>query len=118
MKLDPYRDSGVFTYDRELTGKAFNTLRQFVRIACIDSHDEMQRAWKEMAVAGFPDEAMKVFLDVSAFPYAEFGKGHPVLDGGDPLTSAEFAATLGARFRGKFKKAGAIARESSHTTTR
>lgn len=118
VRLNPYKDTGAFTYDRELTGKAFNTLRQFVRIACIDSHDEMQHAWKDMAAAGFPEEAMKVFLDVSAFPYAEFGKGHPVLDGGDPLAAADFAATLGARFRANYKKAGAIARQQPGTPTR
>lgn len=109
VALNPYTDDTTFTYDRALTGKAFNTLRQFAKIVCIDSHDELKRAWLAMKAAGFPEEAMAVFSDVSLFPYDRFGQGHPVLDGPDPLAAAEFASELGRGFRANFRKAEAIA---------
>jgi iron(III) transport system substrate-binding protein len=109
VALNPYTDATTFTYDRALTGRAFNTLRQFAKIVCIDSHDELKRAWLAMKAAGFPEDAMAAFSDVSSFPYDRFGHGHPVLDGADPLAAAELASELGRGFRANFRKAEELA---------
>jgi len=116
VTINPYTDPATFTYNRDLTGKAFNTLRQFVRIACIDSHDELSGAWRALGDAGFPDEAMRVFSDVSAFSYEAYGHGDPILDGADPLKSAQRSSELGAIFRADFRKAELMARQSKAQT--
>jgi hypothetical protein len=109
----PYEDRGNFTYQRELTGASFNTLRQLVKIMCIDSHEEMKSAWLAIRDAGMPADALAVFSDVSRVSYAGFGKGDPLLDGPDALKAADRAAELGEWFRANYRKAEAIARAKS-----
>ena len=59
--IRPYEDPGNFTYQRELTGASFNTLRQLVKVMCIDSHEEMKSAWLALRDAGMPADALAVF---------------------------------------------------------
>ena len=103
--IQPYEDPGNFTYQPELTGKSFNTLRQLVKVMCIDSHEEMKSAWRAMHRAGMPAEALAVFSDVSIMPYATGGKGDPGFDGRDALKTAEHAARIGEWFRANYRKA-------------
>jgi ABC-type Fe3+ transport system substrate-binding protein len=107
---DPYQDPGNFTYQHELTGDSFNTLRQIVKVMCIDSHEEMKSAWHAMKDAGMPADALAVFSDVSIMPYAAGGKGDPRFDGGDPLETAAHAARIGGWFRANYRKAEAMAK--------
>lgn len=115
--ISPYQDSGNFTYQRELTGSAFNTLRQLVKVMCIDSHEEMKSAWLAIREAHMPPEALAVFSDVSLIPYEKVGKGDPILDGNDALKAAEHAARIGEWFRSNYRKAEAIARSKTSTAT-
>jgi ABC-type Fe3+ transport system substrate-binding protein len=107
----PYEDRGNFTYRRELTGASFNTLRQLVKIICIDSHEEMKVAWLALRDAGMPADALAVFSDVSLVDYAKAGKGDPLLDGPDALKAAARAAELGEWFRANYRKAEAMAKQ-------
>ena len=116
-EVNPYHDPANFTYQRELTGAAFNTLRQLVKIMCIDSHEEMKSAWLALCEAGMPVEALAVFSDVSVMDYARAGKGDPILDGPDPLKAAQRASEIGEWFRTNYRKAEAMARAQSATTT-
>jgi len=109
----PYEDPGNFTYQRELTGASFNTLRQLVKIMCIDSHEEMKSAWLAIRAAGMPQDALAVFSDVSIMDYAKAGKGDPVLDGPDALKAADRAAEIGEWFRANYRKAEAMAKQQS-----
>lgn len=111
--IHPYEDPGNFTYQRELTGAAFNTLRQLVKVMCIDSHEEMKSAWQALRAAGMPADALAVFSDVSIMPYAVGGKGDPGFDGGNALQTAEHAARIGAWFRANYRKAEAMAEQKS-----
>ena len=113
----PYEDPANFTYQRELTGASFNTLRQLVKIMCIDSHEEMKSAWAALRDAGMPADALAVFSDVSIVSYAKAGKGDPVLDGPDALKAADRASELGKWFRENYRKAEAMARMKSSTDT-
>jgi ABC-type Fe3+ transport system substrate-binding protein len=107
----PYEDRGNFTYQRELTGGLFNTLRQLVKVMCIDSHEEMKSAWLVMLAAGMPADALAVFSDVSIMPYAADGKCDPGFDGSDALQTATHAARIGEWFRANYRKAEALARQ-------
>ncbi|MCX6867190.1 MAG: extracellular solute-binding protein [Verrucomicrobia bacterium] len=109
--VHPYEDRGNFTYQRELTGASFNTLRQLVKVMCIDSHEEMTAAWLALRAAGMPADALAVFADVSIMPYAEGGKGDPGFDGSDALQTAAHAARIGAWFRANYHKAETMARQ-------
>ncbi|MCX6873329.1 MAG: extracellular solute-binding protein [Verrucomicrobia bacterium] len=111
--LAPFTDSGNFTYQRELTGAAFNTLRQLVKIICIDSHEEMKSAWRALIAAGMPADALAVFGEVSILPYATCGKGDADLDSSDPLRAEARAAALGTWFRANYRKAEAMATEAA-----
>lgn len=111
----PYEDEGNFTYDRSLTGASFNTLRQFVKVMCIDSHQEMKSAWAAMVAAGMPAEALAVFNDVSIMPYAKGGKGDPAFDAAGALEVAEYAAELGAWFRANYRRAEAMAKDAGRS---
>ncbi len=113
----PYDDPGNFTYQRELTGQAFNTLRQLVKVMCVDSHEEMKSAWLALRAAGMPADAVAVFSDISLVDYTKAGKGDPVLDGGDALKAADRAAEIGEWFRANYRKAEAMARAQSPTAT-
>lgn len=110
---NPYEDPANFTYQRELTGAAFNTLRQLVKIMCIDSHEEMKSAWLAIRDAGMPADALAVFSDVSIMNYAKGGKGDPILDGPDALKAAERASEIGEWFRANYRKAEAMAKQQS-----
>jgi ABC-type Fe3+ transport system substrate-binding protein len=109
-EADPYNDPGNFTYDRALTGGAFNTLRQLVKIMCIDSHKELKSAWAAIIESGMDESALGVFSDVSFISYETAGKGDPALDTKDALAAANRAAELGSRFRANYRKAAEIAR--------
>ncbi len=112
-EINPYAEQGNLTYQRELTGAAFNTLRQLVRVMCIDSHEEMKTAWRALIAADMPADALAVFADVSQIPYANCGKGDAELDSSDPLRAEARAAALGAGFRANYHKAAAMARKYS-----
>jgi len=109
-EADPYNDPGNFTYDRTLTGGAFNTLRQLVKIMCIDSHKELKSAWAAIVDAGMDESAIAIMSDVSFVCYETTGSGDPTLDTKDALAAANRAAELGARFRANYRKAAEAAR--------
>jgi ABC-type Fe3+ transport system substrate-binding protein len=109
-EIDPYHDPGNFTYQRDLTGASFNTLRQLVKVMCIDSHEEMKSSWQAIKDAGMPADALAVFSDVSIMPYSVGGKGDPRFDGSDPLKTAAHAARIGEWFRANYRRAEDMAR--------
>lgn len=108
----PYQAGELLTYERELTGGAFNTLRKIVRVMCIDPHEELQAAWQALIAAGMPSDALAVFADVTSLPYAVVGRGDPGLDHPDPLVSERRAAALSYGFRVNYRRAAAMARQS------
>lgn len=112
--IHPYEDPGNFNYQRELTGASFNTLRQLVKVMCIDSHDEMKSAWLALRAAGMPADALAVFSDMSIMPYSLGGKGDPGFDGSDALKTSAHAAEIGEWFRANYRKAQAMARHHLH----
>lgn len=114
----PYLDSGNFTYDRALTGKAFNTLRQLVKVMCIDPHDELKEAWTTLRDTGMPEDAVSAFHDVSRASYAAAGQGDPAFDQARPLDAARHAADMAGWFRMNYQTATKMARRNCrHLTT-
>lgn len=107
--LNAYQAGKLLSYERELTGRAFNTLRRIVRVMCIDSHEEMKAAWRALIAAGMPADALAVFEDVTSLSYAMAGQGDRGLDDPDALVAERRATELGNRFRENYRKAEAMA---------
>lgn len=109
---NPYLGNANLAYQPALTGKAFHTLRQIVKVMCIDSHEELKSAWSAVIEADMPDEALAVLLDVSFVSYDHYGQGNAGLDGSDPLDTARHGTRLGERFRDNFRRAEDMARSA------
>ena len=109
----PYVFGEYQTYRPELTAASFGTLRRFVRVMCIDNHEELKSAWEAIIEAGMPADAIAALQDFSSMPYRDGGKGDPELDNQDPLVSAQRMSQLGIIFRENYKRAEALAR--AHT---
>jgi iron(III) transport system substrate-binding protein len=114
----PYERSGGFEYKRELTGSAFSALAQLFRAMCIDPHDEMKHAWREIIAGARPGLALedsaagKVFFDVSHLTYERLmNEVVPLVGKKDPLATMREMARLSAVFRANYEKAAAIAAE-------
>lgn len=108
----PYDDPGNFVYEKELTGKVFNTLRKLVKVMCIDSHEELTGAWAAMIAADMPLEALAVFHDVSEVSYAIAGQGDAGLDSRDSMVQSRRMEELGEWFRANYREAERLAHDS------
>ena len=83
---------------------------------CIDSHDEMKAAWKAMIAAGMPEEAVKVFHDVSKVSYEISGQGDAGLDSRETMLQAERMEELGEWFREITGRPGVLRKRESDPT--
>lgn len=107
----PYEEAKNFTYHPEWTAHLFNPIRFIVRVMCVDPHEEAREAWAALIQARFPDEAMKVFGDLSAVSYEEAnGRIRETLRNPDKLAEARLAAELTAKFRAQYRRAAELAR--------
>ena len=117
----PYERSGGFEYDATLTGDTFNALRQIYRAMCMDPHQEMKQAWKEIQESGKSEsgstvtEASARFFDTSHLTYARVKKELvPLVARKDNMAKLEVSremARISATFRENYQKAAAIAKE-------
>ncbi len=101
----PYEVADRFYYDSKLTGHLFTPLRNIIRVMSIDSHEEMKRAWSALAKAGFPEEASRVFFDVSPVSYELTGSEiRSTLKSGDKVAAVRMTNRLGKHFRENYMK--------------
>lgn len=108
---NPYALENPLVYRAEWTGKLFGELRFIMRVMCLDSHPELTEAWREIAAAGAPPEAMAVFADLSAVDYATASdRIRQALRAKDKVEELRLAKELGERFRDQYEKAAELAR--------
>ncbi|MDB4506778.1 extracellular solute-binding protein [Akkermansiaceae bacterium] len=101
----PYEVADRFYYDSTLTGHLFTPLRNIIRVMSIDSHEEMKRAWKALAKAGFPEEASRVFYDISPVTYELTGSEiRSTLKSGDKVAAVRMTNRIGKHFRESYKQ--------------
>ncbi|MGJ8694763.1 MAG: ABC transporter substrate-binding protein [Verrucomicrobiaceae bacterium] len=109
----PYELADRFFYDSSLTGHLFTPLRNIIRVMSIDTHEEMKSAWAALIEADFPEEATKVFFDVSPVSYELTATEiRPILKSGDKVEAVRLANRLGKHFRENYEKAERLAKES------
>jgi len=107
----PYSQATEFTYVPEWTANRFNALRLGVRVMCIDTHDELTRAWKDLIAAGFPPLAVEQFGAMGQLAADPEGITTQ-LASNDKLIQVKLARTLGAQFRRSYR----LARAKAETT--
>jgi len=110
--VHPYEEARLFTYHPAWTAPLFKTMSFIIRVMCLDAHDEQARAWKALAEAQFPREALRTFTDVSAVDYeSALQKIKPVLGSADRIQEVRLARELGDHFRRQYLEAERLAKE-------
>lgn len=108
----PFEKAKAFTYHPERTGAAFNAIRFLVRVICVDSHDELHAAWKEIINNGMPERAVKVLEDLTRVKYeAATGNISKILAARDKAQETRLARELGDAFRTQFIRARTMAHQ-------
>ncbi len=71
-EVDAYRLGESFHYEARWTGRHFGIQRDLIRAMCMDSGDELKRAWKAILENGGPEnnhEAMRLLEAMPEAPY-------------------------------------------------
>jgi len=110
--VDPYALARTFTYHAEWTASLFRPIAFIVRVMCVDSHDELTAAWRELRAAGFPPQAMATFEDVRVVSYSAASQEIRQALVGDKIQEVKLAKQLADRFRNQYDLAAQQARNS------
>ena len=109
---DPYAEVTGFTYHPEWTQVLFPALRFVIRVACVDPHEELARAWQALAEAGVPPDALRVFHDLDGLTLTEVRENLlPILKQRDKVREMALARQMGDRFRQRYLEAERLARK-------
>lgn len=107
---NPYAMVTDFTYHPEWTQVLFPALRFVIRISCVDSHEELARAWHAIARNGMHPEALRVFQDLEGLSFNEVRESVvPVLKQRNKIREMELARQLGHQFRQRYLEAERLA---------
>jgi len=110
-KEEPFTKAQAFTYHAERTGPAFSAIRFLVRVLCVDSHDELHAAWKEIIENNMPERAIAVLEDLTRVKYeAATGNISKILSARDKVQETRLARELGDAFRTQFIRARTMAK--------
>ena len=110
-KEAPFEKAQAFIYHPERTAAAFSAIRFLVRVLCVDSHDELHAAWKEIIDNNMPERAITVLEDLTRVKYeATTGNIAKILSARDKVQETRLARELGDAFRTQFIRARTMAR--------
>ena len=108
---NPYALEDPLVYRPEWTGGLFGELRFILRVMCLDGHPELVAAWREIAAAGGPPEALAAMRELSRVDYAAaMGPIKAALRDKDKVAELRLARELGAYFRANYARAAELAR--------
>ncbi len=109
---EPFAASAQLVYQPTWTGGIFREMAFIIRVMSLDTHPELVRAWRAVAAAGSPPEALAVLGDMSAVSYDRvLGPIKQALNAKNKVEEIRLANELGAVFREQYRKAEAIAHE-------
>ncbi len=109
----PYAPQERLIYRPQWTGRLFRELAFVVRVMCLDTQPELKRAWRALADAGMPPEALAVFQDMSAVDYdAVSGRIKAALASKNRVDEINLASELGGEFRRQYLKAAELAAQA------
>ena len=113
---DPYRSGADFVYRPQWTGRYYSLLQMVIKSIMLDTHLELQQAWRAIIAAGGPEavpEAMKYF-NALPFEYPAASEAAASLRKGNGRTAADVAAVLrqwNEFSRNNYIKAAKLAKE-------
>ena len=108
---EPFAASAQLVYQPAWTGGIFREMAFIIRVMSLDTHPELVRAWRAVAAAGSPPEALAALGDMSAVSYDRvLGPIKQALNAKNKVEEIRLANELGATFREQYRKAEAIAR--------
>jgi iron(III) transport system substrate-binding protein len=109
--VNPFSEENDFRYHASWTGGLLRELSFVMRIMCIDTHEELADAWREVIAAGQPTDALAVLQDLSAIDYdATLEKIRPIIRSGRAIDEVRLGQELAAKFRAQYARAAEIAR--------
>ncbi len=109
---NPYVEARGFDYHAAWTGPIRGAMSFVIRTMCVDTQDELGRAYAALARAGFPPRATAAFDDMSLIDYATVsGAIRQALQSPDPLQQQGWSRRLVQHFRDAYAQATALARE-------
>ncbi|MCE9616236.1 MAG: ABC transporter substrate-binding protein [Lentisphaerae bacterium] len=65
---NPYVLGEAFVYQPRWTGSHFNVFRDLIRAMCMDSGDELRRAWRAILAAGGPEQQVAALAQLQRLP--------------------------------------------------
>lgn len=106
----PYEQARKVVYRPEWTATSFDAIRAVVRVMCIDTHEELREAWRELAAQDFPPTATAFFSDLGPLPSESTRQSlSQTMRSGDKLMQVRTMRLLGAQFRKQYERAERMA---------
>ncbi|MFT3781170.1 MAG: extracellular solute-binding protein [Nibricoccus sp.] len=108
---NPYDVTNQLIYRPTWTGTIFREMGFIIRIICLDTHEELTRAWRAIIAAGMPADALNVLQDVSLVDLAAAkGRIKQAMASKDRTAELRLARELGEAFRKQYRRAEELAK--------
>jgi iron(III) transport system substrate-binding protein len=108
---NPYDEARAFVYHPAWTAPLVRALTFVIRVTCIDAHDELATAYRDLFRAGFPPRAAALFDDVGRIDYAATrGPIHSAVTSGNPVDEATLANRMMTAVRAQYREVSHLAR--------
>jgi len=107
----PFAGDDHLVYHQEWTGPIFREMAFVIGAMCLDTHEELVAAWKEIIAAGMPPQAMARLTDMSVIDYERTqGPIRRAFNSKDKVDEVRIASEIGAAFRKQYREAAELAR--------
>ena len=107
----PFAEEEHLVYHPEWTGVIFREMAFVIGAMCLDTHDELAAAWREIVAAGMPPQAMARLSDMSIISYDRTtGPIRQAFNSKDKVDEVRIASEIGAAFRRQYREAAELAR--------
>lgn len=111
-EAQPFALAAGFTYRPEWTGRFFGLIRILIRVAVIDCHVELVKAWKAICDAGGPLNTPTAMAELRKLPFSYADAGREAHDLRDKKKQAELTREWADFFRARYAAAEKMARHS------
>lgn len=108
-EAQPFEDAKAFTYHPEWTAPLSNVIRFFVKVMCIDTHDELKHAWRLLRHHDFPVRAAAVFGSTTYVNHLNALNLATELSRRDKQSEARKQRDFSMKFRQQYHLAGELA---------
>jgi hypothetical protein len=107
----PYDEAQAFVYHPAWTAPLVRALTFIIRVTCLDPHEELATAYRDLFRAGFPPRATALFDDVGLIDYeAASGPIRSAVASGNPVDEAALANRMLKAVRAQYRQVSHLAR--------